>query len=506
MKNFTKKIVVISLCVSILSLSSIAQVTDFKMNDYKYRTKGIKAIGLNVGTNSAVVAGPAKSVAFGLSPTTAYTKQYSLDNKQLEFWNWSSLSVSKPAVKDQPISWMVGTRINWTQRLYKGNKYIQFGSNTSINANNAPAPIIPNPLDSSGKENENPKFYNVGLNPHVGVGQGRLEYISNAQMALFILEDLKEAGKIKGTVSKDATYKFTELITQLYNTRIFDFRVRRNYEVAKIDSFLRSNKIISATDVKTYNIIADNWNYAIQPQAIESTYDGYTAMIGPSSQAVSDRINQFGVFGQAQRYAGTRTSIIVDFPSSVSNSGFTQIGYGGESNYFNMNDTSIDKVTYTVKGLNVTGTWQKHQALSLHLQQVLTGWVNFGSAGNNMKATYINNKPDSVNKSTNSTLGLGASFGYSLFPNSRTVVSTVSSLSVNRNTNKTGAVETKTNVIALRGVVKGNYFLNYKSRISGTVELGYNSQASSLVVNGLTTYAQKGINFNFMLTYVNYLF
>lgn len=492
MKKFTQnKVVLFGLSLLFIGLAyqAKAQVTDFKMNDYKYRTNGMRAIGLNVGSNSSLNAGGGSSFAFGLAPGAAYTKQYSMATRQLVFWNWSNINVAKP-IGDNPFQWLVGSRVEWTKRNYKGNNFFEFGSNSVVGANKGQQVNIGLP----GENKNNETFYNVGLNPHAGVGQGRLEFVSNAQMALFILEDLKEAGKIKGTVSKELTYKFTDLITQLYNTRVFDFRKRRNYEVAKIDSFLRQNRIISSTDVTTYNIIADNWNYAIQPGALESTYFLSGTLQVPSINSVSDRINQFGIFDQARRYAGTRTSIIVDLPSTLTN-GAGELGETGPG--LIAQDSITKSRLTTVTGANISAMWEKHTAKDLHHQEVITIWASGGSTQNAVTTKYNINKADSTSNTNVTGVGIGASYLYSIFPNSRTVISTNTRANINYNiTKKKDAPTTKNTVVFLSTFIKASYFINYKSRISG--QGGIDITPKGNVGSKLTVY--------FSLNYINYLF
>jgi hypothetical protein len=464
----------------IVSNPSAAQVTDFKMNDYKYRTPGLKGLGLGLGSSSTLNAVGFNSFSYNLSPTVTYTRQYSLDKRQLVFWNWTGAGIAKPVGKENPLQWSASSSVDWTERLYIGNNFLQFGSNSALGVMRGQV------------YNDDNVIYNIAINPSVGVGQGRLEYISNAQMALFILEDLKEAGKIKGTVSKELTYKFTELITELYNTRIFDFRKRRNYEVAKIDSFLRQNKIISFTDVQTCNIIADNWNYAIQPNALESTFFYSGTLQVPSPNVITDRINQFGVFEQATRYSGTRKSILFNFPSQTTNKLLDD--ETGGTILVPLDSLTKEKTT-TNTGANMMLVWENHGAISLQRQRVITFWASGGIAADDITTVY-NNKPDSISKTQTNGVGIGTSLGYSFFPNSRTVISTFSQANVNYSSGKKNDIEIPGSTkFFLSTFIKASYFINFRSRLTGQggIDISPNSPGSTF-----TLY--------FTLRYVNYLF
>jgi hypothetical protein len=100
----------------------------------------------------------------------------------------------------------------------------------------------------------------------LGFGKGRIEMAQDAQMALFILNDLKDQGLINQEPDANTINEFAKRITDINNRRIFDYRRKRIYELSQIESFLREKGITGVTDIRHFTIINDNWALAYNPQ------------------------------------------------------------------------------------------------------------------------------------------------------------------------------------------------------------------------------------------------
>lgn len=485
----SKNLRLCSLALLLIEVLSVhAQVTNFKMKDYKYRTDGMKAIGVLLNANSSASAFGSSYLNMSFNPSSVYTRQYSKENRQLILWNWSNMSLSHSNAAENSGFIRANSRLEWTRRNYQGMRYIQYGSGSAIDVYRGKQTIGTTVSQTASTG------YNLTLNPNAGAGQGRLEFVSNAQMALFILEDLKEAGKIKNPVPEEVADKFTDLITQLYNTRIFDFRKRRNYEVAKIDSFLRQNKIITATDVETYNIIADNWNYAIQPAALESTYFTSGTLQVQNPNMVSDRINQFGIFNQLSRYNGTRKSVLLSLPTNWNNG--NQFTGDGMTPVLVL-DSLTKSRTASLYGANATVQWEQHAAINLHRQRIISAWIQGGALNNTITTKFNTNQPDSSDSRKTTNFSIGARYDYGYFPNSRTVVNLFNTAGFTYSTiNRNNQGSTNLTLITLSSYLSGSYFLTFRSRISGHAGIDITPKGA----------AAGKLNFSFGIRYLNYLF
>jgi hypothetical protein len=310
----TKTILLIA--ATFITHTLTAQVTNFKLSDFKYRTPGFKALGLSL--NSSLSRNQARSstpgpfygskVSFnklGLSPAVNFAWQYSSNKQQLslqinEGLSYTGTNGRDTILKKKISSYQSVASVDFLMRHFINRYFVEWGF-TGLYA----------PSKDGGLKTR-AKYYNAALT--LGAGMGRLEYVSNAQMALYILEDLKKAGKIKNEVSKETAAAFAHFITQIYNKRIFDFRKRRMYEIEKIDSFLVARNMLVSNDTRTFNIISDNWAFAVQPPAIDAAYiysfdpQAYIyntePFISKISNSLSDRYNIDGILNQPGRYSG----------------------------------------------------------------------------------------------------------------------------------------------------------------------------------------------------------
>ncbi|PKP36189.1 MAG: hypothetical protein CVT98_08710, partial [Bacteroidetes bacterium HGW-Bacteroidetes-15] len=98
-----------------------------------------------------------------------------------------------------------------------------------------------------------------------GLGYGRIEQVTDAQMALFILKDLKKENRLTREPTHEEIYKLAELISQKRNQRFFDSRHRTINEVKAIDTFLTSQGLSEQTDASYFTTIYDNWLYSNNP-------------------------------------------------------------------------------------------------------------------------------------------------------------------------------------------------------------------------------------------------
>jgi hypothetical protein len=69
----------------------------------------------------------------------------------------------------------------------------------------------------------------------LGFGKGRIEWVQDAQMALYLLNDLERQGLLNKPVDHVTANAFAQLITAINNKRVFDSRKRRIYELTQIE-------------------------------------------------------------------------------------------------------------------------------------------------------------------------------------------------------------------------------------------------------------------------------
>lgn len=93
-------------------------------------------------------------------------------------------------------------------------------------------------------------------------GKGRVENVTDARLAIYIMDDLLKQGRLSRTPSEAEVFAFADFITKTLNERVIDSRIKRIKEYVAIDSFLLSNGLSTKTDGLYFGLLDDNWNYA----------------------------------------------------------------------------------------------------------------------------------------------------------------------------------------------------------------------------------------------------
>lgn len=142
-------------------------------------------------------------------------------------------------------------------------------------------------------------------------GKGRIEPVQDARMAVYIMNQLSQKGKLKRKPTKEEIIAFAEEIAEIKNERFFDARNRRVYEMTKLDSFLNKNDLLDKKDIEYYTTMNDYWEYANNPQrgsgkrvslGIEPSYRYHYSFVydDPASDTAykkSYKGKKYGLFG-----------------------------------------------------------------------------------------------------------------------------------------------------------------------------------------------------------------
>lgn len=258
--------ILLSLC-SLFAITSFSQESAYQLKDYKYRTPAYRTLILSTSVSGGLTdqkntgGDSLKGRNFHLFPTSIYyTKIVSTDQKlarsnislnaSYDFYsNKSRLNDYKYRSGDGSFSWQ------FDNRFFRNNKwYWQIGNRLSGEGN----------LQESAHLYDKKEF-SASNEVILGFGKGRIEMVQDAQMALYILNDLEQQGLINAPVDHQTINSFAQLITQINNRRIFDFRRKRIFELTQIDSFLRNKGITNSTDIRLFTTINDNWSYGYNP-------------------------------------------------------------------------------------------------------------------------------------------------------------------------------------------------------------------------------------------------
>ena len=248
----------------LLAKSSFSQDSAFQLKDFKYRTTGYKTLELSTSFGAGVTdnKGPqtVKGKSFHLFPTSfSYNKIKSTDQKLC----------TSTFLLTSDYNYYSNTDSSVDNKYHSGNANISWQLNNRFFKQNNWYWQISNILSSSGTLNEQNDIENTSIEISndlvLGFGKGRIEMVQDAQMALFILNDLRNQGLISNIPDAKTVNRFAQLITVVNNRRILDFRRKRIYELSQIDSFLRESGIAVSTDIRHFTVLNDNWAFGFNP-------------------------------------------------------------------------------------------------------------------------------------------------------------------------------------------------------------------------------------------------
>ena len=240
---------------------AFTQASSYQLKQFKYRTPLYKSLQLDVRFNESLSVQKEKAINRDHSGTNVMLDMnldqimtFATDNRQHESYFGGFLQANRANTNDN------GNRIRngslnpffhygFSERRFRSDYFIEYGGGASLRGKRD---ATKDSIIRSRSE------AHVSVGASVGIGKGRLEYVQDAQAALFILNDLYREGIIKSTVSAELTDRLARLITEMKRKRIIDQRRRTIYQLTSIDSFLVTSGIISNCDSKTSAIINDN--------------------------------------------------------------------------------------------------------------------------------------------------------------------------------------------------------------------------------------------------------
>lgn len=426
----------ILLCtLSLLSLTNFAQDSSFQLKDYQYRTPGFKALSIAVNFSGSISnattqnLSEAKDRSFNLLPSQlGYARFISTDKRMhTSSFSFTPYIQSHYAETNGKATKSSNFQYNFTwnrnDRFYKNNKWFFEIGNQLSNAMGA----------TRNKDSlANNRYNTMQAEDRVslGFGKGRIEMVQDAQMALYILNDLQEQGLLQGPVRPEVARNFAKLITDINNKRVFDNRKRRIYELTQIESFLRSSALVTETDIRHFTIINDNWALAYNP----------------------GRLSGSDWFVRLQPSAGFQRSTWNTPQQTITTSRNTNKSF------------AVGPAIGYEKYVPVNLKWQRNFTASLSWQ---TMWTDVDS-----KQTYTGNEIRNSSNQHESLAKLYASYGIGYYPNNRTAINASLQLEANHVDYDNPFFKNGTVLNPLINF-SADYFISYKTRLSAYWNFSY---------------------------------
>lgn len=285
-------------------------------------------------------------------------------------------------------------------------------------------------------------FFNsnsYGIRPSIGIGKGRIELITDARQAIYILEELSNKNKLTRKLSNDEVFNFAQTISKVKNKRFLDARLRKIEEITTVDSFLVKNNYLTSQDATYFTTLNDYWEYG-------ALFDRY------SGQSIELSISPNISFGNSLQQYQT-----LDTKNSASTLAFNK-----EINFIYRFEKSA--------GLN----WQHSFSTNVGL--------NFSDYTN--ESSYYSGNSNKIEEDiTNGTLVIRYSLNY--FPSTRSRISAYA----NHYSSITSYDNIKTNNISQTPSyltttnsgtgITADYYFSQKLRLSGSIGTSYSSNYNS---------------------------
>lgn len=402
----------------LLTLQVLAQ--DYNLNDYKYRYQKFRGLGTDfsldqnyqdkLDTNRSE-----KQFDFGIGPRLNYFAFVNTEDLQRitnastglfyglnsnfnenidEFGNYNSKNYNANSF---------GYHLNFseTNRFYKANNHfllLNYDLRLSQNFENSNSVNDRENQSLYRLENESQKaFTNSSLNTSIGYGMGRLEYVTDAVDALFMLQDLQ---KKKG-INFDANTieEMAKAITHIRNQRYIDFRFRYIDQIKALDSAFTANGF-DTKDIDFFTTISDNWLY-------NQRFNRFTGNILTFGLNTGTNWNRTVTNGSGEEFW--------QFPSDS-----TSVGYGHRTlnNWNPRASLSIDYENYKQRSLYVQRRFGFRVDHGLQRQNVYDYQLSSNQPIKNFNDTTQFSETNNLFQTTN----FAAQFGYLIQPNSRNFI------------------------------------------------------------------------------------
>lgn len=506
--NSKKVLILIIVALALLSnVNAQQKASDYKLSDFKYRTAGYRALELNADLNStgqkAIERDTAKSNYYSgsLNFKARYLKSLSTEAHQRlnimygDITPGAASNRNEPNIKNSNAFSTLNSGWHDFNRIYKKKFFLEYGTDASFFYS------FGSEKNNGVKAKSSQILYNAEANG--GIGIGRLEQVTDAQTALFILQDLNENG---GAAFVDAAMvdKFAHFITSLRNGRVFDLRNRTKFHLKQIDSFLTGNKIIKLTSADEIGIIMDNLyfsfnnNFSALPNALHygDEGDGHPGSFNMFSAGyyIPDYLPR------AQAYVFNPGSDLTIYPDNISEFNVHTLQplneqtmrlsgkkiyarvravYGGGKNTGAMSSPPGTKGIISQMGI------EKHKPVNLKHQENYSANINFFTASNTGRAELRFFQDDFTAGSAlgrqyflkSNAVWLTASYTKGYYPNGRTSIEGKASFYLSKSFYNFDYLQSviKYNLIggSLRADAFATYFVSNTTVLKGSAGLYY---------------------------------
>ena len=361
-----------------------------------------------------------------------------------------------------------GAGFETSYQLFNTSKqFLSFGGNINYRYGSS----FGNQTDSLKKADAN-KYNSLSgrLGVYIGAGIGRIENVTDAQQAIYLIEAFTKNNILNRDLSNNEIFNLSQEISRIKNKRFLDARLHLIDEVSHVDSFLVTNNLVKISDANYFTNLYDIWMYG----------------------------------DKFERKAGQ--SIELRFtPSAISNYSYYQNTY--EISNFTNSETK-DYVLNAAYNLSLIYKYEKpfNQKWQHSINASLSGTLtNNDRTSERMSPLVDNNKSSTNSKYTQAN----ASYRLGFYPNTRTNIFAETGQSIGYNFNTTSILNGITQVDNKRTLTNSTYlnlgtyyYFSPQLRLTAEVNISnyhqnYDITGSSQTNNTLNSNFQVGVNYSF---------
>lgn len=257
-----------------------------------------------------------KTFSVGLTNQFRYSTGNSLQNNQ----NGSSTNIYNEA----------DLNIESKNRYYYGSKFDLLNISSQLNRTSNKLTIDNSP---SYTQLTDELSTSLTWDVKIGKGKGRLEYVSDAVSAMFLLKDLeKELGV---SYSNEQISKIANSITQIRNQRYLDTRLGTKSQLKLLDTALIEYSLNVHHSIDYFAILNDNWLYAQQAMRTSGkrwtyfmeNYGNFDRNYSSNISSFSADTNQYDLSRRKSRSLNHDIGIDLDYSKQLSL--YHEISFGG---------------------------------------------------------------------------------------------------------------------------------------------------------------------------------
>ncbi|MEO6231403.1 MAG: hypothetical protein ABJB11_15880 [Ferruginibacter sp.] len=335
-------------------------------------------------------------------------------------------------------------------KWYSKKYFTELGANISGNYYNYNSKLSNQPV--SGRQKNG--FYSLAIN--TGIGQGRLENITDMQNALWLNKVLTEVNSLSRTLTPAELNGLGRSITKGNNTRVLDSRKRIQFILKTVDDYLQQQGLIKKTDIDYFSNLNDILFFAINNPRLAGT----------------------------EKYLRFTPAIALD-----------------KRDYKYSNDINKFKHRRNTQSFVLTSGISKYVPISLTHQNNYGANIKLSYLHSDLSDKYLTNDVVTDEMKTKSEMkqaGVQAFYEHAIYPNTRTTIN----VNLNAESGYQNFVVNNNFYAIVNLTATANYFISYRTRFTCSLGMQYIKNDYTVYQypyqrpNGINLSANAGIEIN----------